>query len=321
MNKKGFIFTFISVVLISVIVLAFLIQYTSRTRVNIESVNTEVETMNSFVKALNNDYFSRALEISTNQAILALLDCMDPLKECDEGIEDDLRNGGYLGENENQLKAYIKNAILYRKFSLDQGIPDNDPLLELMSINGVEYNLSSALSEVVALANNTGIILEHSVVNKGSLDIFQDGPWDINVTMIISYTARNNDGDISWNYGNIEIKTSVPIYNFRDPFYMVEAEVNVGINKSIYNLPDEIEYHVLNVNFIKCDESPDFLTRMMGGTDAKEGSGIESLVDLKSSAYSVVDFQYFNEINPTKISIGDSGYYIDQTHGHCYNLD
>ena len=73
MNKRGFIFTFISVTLVSVILLAFLIQYTSRTKAEIEKINTEVETMNSFVKSLNNDYLPRALKISGNQAILALL--------------------------------------------------------------------------------------------------------------------------------------------------------------------------------------------------------------------------------------------------------
>jgi len=68
MNKRGFIFTFISVTLVSVILLAFLIQYTSRTKVNIEKTNTEIETINSFVKSLNEDYLPRTLEISGNQA-------------------------------------------------------------------------------------------------------------------------------------------------------------------------------------------------------------------------------------------------------------
>src|SRR3989344_4740538 len=96
MNKRGFIFTFISVILVSVIMLAFLIQYSSRTRVNIERINTDVETMNSFVKNLNNDYIPRAIEVSGNQAILSLLDYMDTTSECyitkcdgeDDGEED-----------------------------------------------------------------------------------------------------------------------------------------------------------------------------------------------------------------------------------------
>ena len=50
MNKRGFIFTFISVTLVSVILLAFLIQYTSRTKVNIEKTNTEIETINESLK-------------------------------------------------------------------------------------------------------------------------------------------------------------------------------------------------------------------------------------------------------------------------------
>src|SRR3989344_8356071 len=98
MNKKGFVFTFISVVLISVIVLAFLIQYSSRTSVNIERTNTEVETMNSFVTSLNNDYLPRAIRASGNQAILALLQKIDVDQQYLDDSENRIRHAMYTGK-------------------------------------------------------------------------------------------------------------------------------------------------------------------------------------------------------------------------------
>tara|TARA_Y100000034_G_scaffold88501_1_gene106241 strand:- start:1478 stop:2458 length:981 start_codon:yes stop_codon:yes gene_type:complete len=324
MNKKGFIFTFISVVLVSVIVLAFLIQYTSRTRVNIESVNTEVETFNSFVKALDNDYLGRALEVSANQAILSLLDCMDPLKVCDEDIEDQLeQKDGYLGENQNQLGNYIINAIMDGEFELDFGQAPNGPPLDLMEIDGVSYNLSATLNEIIRLANQTGVKFKYEDISKNDIDVFQDDdPWNINFSLTISYQVENGEGDISWDKDSV-IKTSVPIKNFREPYYLVGAGINVSVNKSVYPLPEAIENHVLDVNFVQCNESPNFLNRLNGGTGSNEMSGIESIVDLKSAVVSSIDYQYLHvpRIDPDKAQIGASGYFIDETHDYCYNFE
>ncbi len=319
MNKRGFIFTFISVVLVSVLMLAFLINYTSRTRTDIERTNTEVETMNSFVKSLNNDYLPRALQTSGNQAILALLHHMS-VSDNYMSAED----GGATAQN------FIRNAIVDGDYEWDLGVGGGNPApkLELMQIEGVSYNLSSVLNEVVNLANFTGIIFYFDEINKNDVTIFQDNPWYVNFTMSMTYTVTDKNQDISWSYTDKEIKASIPIIYFRDPIYMVaiaqdanpEDGINITINKTTYDIPSEIVPHVENTNFLACNSAPSFLDRMQGNVGISSQQGIESMVNIKDSQQSSVDYQYIFGGNYELRQIGSSGYFIDLSHSECYNL-
>ena len=308
MNKRGFIFTFISVILVSVIMLAFLIQYTSRAKTEIEKTSTEIETMNSFVKSLNEDYLSRTLEISGNQAILALLQ--------------------YMNEHDNYLeqgtaKDYIINAVIEGEYADGQG----DALNMMINYNDVNYTLNDTLNEVRDLAESTGMNFEFEEIISSDADAWQDSPWHVNLSVTISYTVSNKDESVSWNYGNKLIKASIPITTFRDPIYMIddpgdgELGVNLTINKSSYLLPDQVEDHAKNNVFISCNQAPSFLDRMEGHGGASE-FGIESLIDVKSAQISAIDYQYIGIEGPTGhlIPIEDSGYYIDSDHEECYNI-
>lgn len=321
MNKKGFIFTFISVVLISVILLAFLIQYTSRTRNDIEIRSTQVETMNSFVKLLNEDYFPRAIEISGNQAILSLLHCMDPSVDCGDEIENRLSNG-YINEND-ELSHYIINAIVDGKFK--EGWGEEGELLELMRVDKVSYKLNDTLDEVKKLANSTGIILEYEDIRdqsiKQRMEVYQDNPFYVNVSITLSYSIKNKEGDISWDYASKKIKSSIPIVNFREPIYMIEYEggTNIIITKSTYELPGEIESHAANTMFIGCTQAPGFLKRLQRILDA-DLAGIESLIESKRySGQTAIGYQVINGYSPMQLTNID-GYSIDKAHEGCYGV-
>lgn len=314
MNKKGFIFTFISVVLVSVILLAFMIQYTSRTKVNIEKTNTEIETMNSFVRSLNDDYLPRALKISGNQAILALLHRMS-VNDMYMTTEDE---GG-------NAQNFIRNAIVDGDYDWNMGLGNDPELLELMRVNDIDYRINNITEEIIYLANFTGINFYFDVIQKQDIDISQSDPWNINLSIEITYGIKNKDESVLWEYTRKEIKTSIPIIYFVDPIYLVandedpEDGINITINKTIYDLPGEIDPHVENTNFLACNQAPSFLNRMQGITDVSP-QGIESMVNVKSNVLSSIDYQYILGIGPQLVQIWDSGYYIDQTHSDCYDL-
>jgi hypothetical protein len=62
LNKRAIVFTFIVVVLLSVILIAFLINLNTKVSQNkIQFTNVKVETINSFVKNLNSVYIPDAL--------------------------------------------------------------------------------------------------------------------------------------------------------------------------------------------------------------------------------------------------------------------
>ena len=313
MNKRGFIFTFISVTLVSVLVLAFLIQYTSRAKAEIEKTNTEVETMNSFVKALNDDYLPRALRVSGNQAILALLQNMS-------------ENDAYITNGE--IRNYIVNAMIDGEYNNNFGQPQG-PLLKMMKdYEGANYTINDTLKELVHLANLTGITFRFDEIrdNPSDLNTFQGNPWQINFTLKLTYEITNRKGDVSWSYSNKIIRTSMPITAYRDPFYMIDQDgdgnpgVNITINRTIYDLPGEINPHVQYTNFLACNQAPSFLNRMQKITTASE-FGIESMVDFKNPSQTAIDYQYITGIDPAQLTqIGNSGYYIDSSHSECYGI-
>ena len=318
MNKRGFMFTFISVTLVSVILLAFLIQYTSRTKAEIERTNTEVETMNSFVKSLNSDYLPRALQISGNQAILALLNYT--------GNEEE-----YIDQDWNIQHAVI-NAMVDGEYENGLGQGSSGSFLELMHSDGLSYKLNDTLEEIKNLGNATGmtIIIDNVQDNniRSRMEVSQDNPWYINLSMTISYSISNKKQDASWSYEDKKIKTSIPIFNnFIDPIYMIadgpggEKGVLLTINKTIYDLPGEINPHVENTNFLACNLTPSFLNRMQRITTASP-QGIESMVDVKSSQQSAIDYQYLHISEPegALVQIWYSGYFIDSSHSDCYDL-
>ena len=78
-----------------------------------------------------------------------------------------------------------------------------------------------------------------------------------------------------------------------------------------------------NTNFLACNQAPSFLNRMQGITTTSP-QGIESMVDIKSSQQSAVDYQYILrgiiEQPAQLIQIWESGYYIDPNHSDCYDL-
>ena len=321
MNKRGFIFTFISVVLISVLMLAFLIQYTSRTKTDIERTNTEVETMNSFVKSLNNDYLPRALEISGSQAIHALLNYTGDREQYITQVD---------GEEEWDIKNVIVNAMVDGEYENGFGSGEHGDSLEIMISEGLSYKLNDTLEEIKNLGNATGITLVIDDVTdpniKSHMNVFQQGPWDVSISMEISYSILNKDGSVMWEYENKEIITNISILNnFADPVYMIadpNAEddgILLTINKTTYDLPGEVDPHVENTNFLACNQAPSFLDRIQGKTDASS-YGIESMVNVKSNVLSAIDYQYILGIGPQLIEIWDSGYYIDSSHSDCYDL-
>ncbi|MBL7147839.1 MAG: hypothetical protein ISS82_03370 [Nanoarchaeota archaeon] len=67
MNKKGVMFTLAAVFLVLVILLAFLIQSSNKTKTNIEISNIRTKTTNSFMDSLLNSYLPDALEMTVLQ--------------------------------------------------------------------------------------------------------------------------------------------------------------------------------------------------------------------------------------------------------------
>src|SRR3989344_9517160 len=69
MNKKGIFFTTLSIILVSIVIIAFVATTQNRTQDAIEINNIRVETASSFVNFLEETQFQRALETSTNYAL------------------------------------------------------------------------------------------------------------------------------------------------------------------------------------------------------------------------------------------------------------
>jgi len=286
--------------------------------------------MNSFVKSLNENYMPRALQISGNQAILALLHHMD----VNDNYIGPPGGGDQWDEEAWDIKRIIKNAVVDGEYKNGWGA--NGDKLELMEIDNVGYNISSTINELIILSNYTGINLEiisdiDTPQFKNAMSVSQDDPWHVKISMDIEYKISNKKGDTYWNYegaGKKTITARIPIYNFREPVYMIEPEsqLNITINKTIYEMPGEVNLHAQYTNFLECAQAPSFLLRMCGLADncieGSGGQGIESLIEeVKSPTASAIDYQYLMQQNPQGLAnIPNSQYYIDSSHSYCYNF-
>src|SRR3989344_1675987 len=76
MEKKGFVFTLISSLFVSVILIAFLIQATNTTRVKTEQTRVKVETMNAFLKSIENTHINNSVKITTSKAFDSMVECI-----------------------------------------------------------------------------------------------------------------------------------------------------------------------------------------------------------------------------------------------------
>jgi len=270
MNKKAIIFTFMSILLVSLFSLIFLAKYDAPIDRKNELINTRVRSLNEFVE--NYDiYAENILNLVSTKAIEGLIEYIET-------------NNTYLYNFEQDFNECALNG------TVSVGLDD---------CPGMENNtLGEWLDRIEQTAEEEFFIdLEYSYDN---LSINQTYYKHLDVEFDITYTIT--DKYANWQ-ATKTITTEVPITGFKDPIYVMDARVNKTIdfnNKgNLGNNRTLIEEFINKSQYRQSSNSPSFLMRLHGNMEESE-YGMFSLVSpnnfINKDNTSYVDFLFLNNI-------------------------
>lgn len=302
-NKRGQIFTLISIVLLSLVFLSFEI-YTFIQEKN--SIQTRIDTMNSFLNSIEEN-LERQLYIIGYRIIFlaeAQITTTGSYVDVDSFFEDAFFNGMVNGESDNVLLV----GVTY------------DDLIE---------SLNDKASKI-----NVNITLSNTIIN-----ISQTDPWHIKFDMVSDFVMKDNQNLANWSKQQV-YTAYIPISGFEDPLYTNNS--NARVSRKINQTPFEGDYvdgadvsnlfsHVENGYYAANSNAPSFLLRLEGNLSA-DLNGIESFVDvtefstqgIATKTKSLIDYIYFSSDNPAYYTVSgmQAWFLVDDDDGHVekYNL-
>lgn len=310
MSKKGIFFTFAAIVLALIIIISFNAYTTYKLKDKMEPVETRVETMDSFIKDLENDA-ENAIFIAGFRGLLSLEDYMmkhekffDP-----NGIAAPSRNGAF-------REAFLYGTITFEGDTEKMPLMENNTFLNWMEKMKVE-------------ANKTGIVLE---LTANDVDIGQSEPWKVDVEVDLGIDAKDRKDIASWTINRVftgKINITSPAGVFADPLYLINTSglVNNTIRETtVTDFSTQLPTHLLNSYYREhANNAPSYIMRFENNLGSSP-YGIESLVYLPKLeakglaiySKSAVDHIYFGGTNPEKCNInGMQGsypwFYLDKT--------
>lgn len=276
MNKRGYIFSVLVIVVIIIVAAGVSVRQSERTS-DPDVVSSHLLSVSGFLDQLDADLV-RVLHITGYRSLL--------------GLEEHVSSTG----------AYLPN--LSASFS------------EVMSngtVDGVQYeimedaSLAAYQSRVEVIARDLGVELQLTLVN---LTVEHVGPFDVRVNSTVQVYAETRDPGTLWNYSTI-VSSDFSIEQLKDPLYAVGAlgrapAVIFPTNQSHPYIDAVGNTTVLQIvfndtHYVADPDGPTFLMRFEGNLSPHQ-HGIASLVDTQElddqdlpvfTDRSVVDHLYF----------------------------
>jgi len=299
-NKKGLFFTFMAILLLAVILIAFLAKSGNTTHNSIQQSQIKVRSLNAFVKSLD-EVLQQPLKASGKQTI--------------EAAQQYMFTQGYIPNFASEFSSIIVSG----KY--------NNELLENMD----EFNITNTLNIVKAVATETDVFLTYEDPTPADIAIQHISPWEMNVTINLrNIQITDTQSEATWDMGDKLISTILFVEDFNDPFSLVQDKVEVNINQTdieqfgdIATLQQFINAH----EFLAHTDAPSFLQRMSGDFSSSS-YGIESVLSDEGRnadavpTSSFVDFYYWGTRNDAVASCTVPGFpakfTLDNSHKEFY---
>ena len=273
-NKKGILFTFIAILLITVLMMFLNPQTELSFNKDIPVVKTRVTKINNFVTDFENVYLPSIMRSTTYRALTALT---------------------YYMNVENSFLANLQPAF---KEVLFNGTINKNPI-DIMDDNTL-INWTNTIKASAEETLNVNLNFNLTYVN-----IFQTTPWFIDIWLILSYSVSSEIA--TWTRNDILIKTKLSVDNLYDPLYYVNTD---GAYKKKINQID-IKFDGWNVDNLSLfigeegyfhwqdSNAPNFLMRFTSDFSSSPCCGIESAVDPSNPSIGdkveiYLDYLYFN---------------------------
>ncbi|MCX6742300.1 MAG: hypothetical protein NTX24_03975 [Candidatus Pacearchaeota archaeon] len=305
-NKKAFYFTLI---VMFCIILLLLLSFQYRKDMTSEGEKARIITANNFVKSIERDA-SRAVYISGYRTMLAISAYLTTTHNNTKPEPIDGQDG------RPTVQMVFADALFNSSLNYSLNYPEAEDFLRGATI-------SNWTGEVNALAVAVNLNTTFDAIDPGEFVVNQTDPWYISLSFPVRYNLTDTISGVSW-HRDIKITALIPIVNFEDPLYVLEFGPNCGnrISSNVYtpilrggfsdpcNLTNITAFFATGGTagsmYIPSLRAPSYLMRLAGNYTADPyGQGIESLIDTSKLSncidnpnleYSVVDFEFVNEI-------------------------
>ncbi len=313
MNKKGVFYFFIAIVFTSALMLLFMLSQADRYTESQDAVEARVNTMDDFIRNLNND-IKKATYVSAYRALIAM-------------EEEVMLRGEYFNDTESVFKEAFYNGTING---------DNKTVLNASSF-------SDYLARVNQEASDIGISLDIDVTG---IHLYHDDPWNVLVEINYSNHVVDRKGLAVWDYEK-SVKREIPIISLRDPLYSVGTDGKVpntiqktNVSRFINDTDNandttNLMVHTNNSFYISEEGAPNYIMRFEGNF-SNATYGIESLVNIEEleaqgldikSDRSIVDHVYFEKNLTNASDVCDSiintpdWFKIDEPRVRTYEID
>ncbi len=289
-NKKGVFFTFMAILVVSVLVLSFSSDVYVTSKNKIPVLKSRVKTADNYLRNLETSYLETSLYTSSYNALKSIILYINKT--------------GFL-DNENALNAAFKEVML--NGTID-GADISNMGITLMQDNTFIYRLE----DIERMSQDVLHITTSFDEDNINTVIFQSddtGPWQVGVNLTMNYSV--DAGIASWNKRET-ISIIISIIGFDDPLYLINSGYSHQIKETSFNDTewnvDTLKIHITNATYRhesneSTEHSPSYLMRFYNDTLPSLCCGIESMInqtlcnDITDKSY--VDYCFWSdECNP-----------------------
>lgn len=259
-NKKGVFFTFIAILLITVLMIVFSPETEISFNKDIPVVKTRVTKINDFITDFEIVYLKEILRSTTYKALTSLTYYMD---EEDKFLTD--------------LQSDFNEVVLYGTIN---SVPIDQITGKTIMANDTFINWTNRIKVYAKDALN--VDLNFTIKNTS---IYQTTPWLIDINLVLDYSLSSETA--SWSRNNVVIITKLSTDALYDPWYY--ANTNGTYKKKV--IKTDIKYYEWDISnfkkFIKNEtyyhwqnsSASNFLMRFTNTFLPSSCCGIESAVN------------------------------------------
>ncbi len=323
-SKKGVFFTFMAILVVSVLVLAFSSDVYVTSKNKIPVVKSRVKTADNYLRNLETSYLETSLYTSSHNALNSIIlyivnqtNFLIDENDLNLKFEEILLNGSINGENINtkyNIKLMDENTFIHRLEDIEEMSQD---VLHITT----RFDKDN-INAIIFQSNDTG-------------------PWQVGINLTMNYSV--NAGIALWNKTKT-ISIVISILGFDDPLYLVNSGYSHPIKETPFNDTEwnvsTLNKHIANATYRhesnesneSTEHSPSYLMRFYNNTSPSLCCGIESMINetLSDGRYkSYVDYCFWSDecddyghklYNITDITTPAYPFKLDAYHVGQYNV-
>ena len=264
-SKKGVFFTFMAILVVSVLVLAFSSDVYVTSKNKIPVVKSRVKTADNYLRNLETSYLKTSLYTSSYNALNSIIlyiiyedGFLTDENDLNSKFEEILLNGSINGENINtkyNIKLMEENTFIYRLEDIEKMSQD---VLHIKT----RFDKDN-INAIIFQSNDTG-------------------PWQVGVNLTMNYSV--DAGIALWNKTKT-FSMVISILDFDDPLYLINPNTAqyhkikaTTFNSTQWNITT-LKLHIANETYRHDENASSYLMRFYNDSSKSLCCGIESMIN------------------------------------------